>query len=325
MRLFALSDSAQLGAAVAAAAGIELSPLEEREFEDGEHKSRPLVSVRGEDVYVLSSLHGGRVHSPADKLLRLIFLAATCRDNGAGRTTLLVPYMAFMRKEQQTKPRDPVTSRYVAAMIDAIQPDMVVALDVHNPAAFQNAFRCRTTHLTMAETFARTVAQVPGGSHMAFLSPDSGGMRRTHQLMRAYCAGGARTAGLAMMEKHRSEGRVTGDLFAGSVEGCDVVIVDDLISTGGTILRAARACRARGASSVTALATHGLFSSASAELFDDASVDRVIVSDTAMPFGVSPEPAAGRLQVVSCAPLLASAMQRLHGAGSINRLLNPVR
>lgn len=325
MRLFALHDTARLGAAVAKAAGIELSPLEEREFADGEHKSRPLVSVRGEDVYLLSSLHGGAVRSPADKLLRLVFLAATCRDNGADRVTLLVPYMAYMRKDQQTKPRDPVTSRYVATVIEAAQPDMVVALDVHNPAAFQNGFRCRTTHLTMAEFFADHLAQGMDKTQVVLMSPDSGGIRRTHHLMQAYCADAARAASFAMMEKHRSEGRVTGDLFAGSVQDCNVIIVDDLISTGGTILRAARACRDRGASTVTAVATHGLFSNGAAELFSDAAVDRVIVSDSAMPFQLGPEHTAPKLEVVSAAPLLASAMQRLHGGGSIHRLLSPAR
>lgn len=324
MRLFALHDTAQLGTSVAAAAGIELSPLEEREFADGEHKSRPLISVRGEDVYLLASLHGGPVHSPADKLLRLIFFAATCRDNGADRITLIVPYLAFMRKEQQTKPRDPVTSRYVAAMIEAVQPDMVVALDVHNPAAFQNAFRCRTTHLSMAEIFAGHIARILDKGRVVFLSPDSGGVRRTHHVMQAYCADGIRTAGFAMMEKHRSEGRVTGELFAGSVDGSNVVIVDDIISTGGTILRAALACRARGANSVTAIATHGLFSSGGAELFSDPAVDRIIVSDSATPFQLGSDQTGTKLEVVSAAALLASAMQRLHGAGSIQRLLNPV-
>lgn len=127
-----------------------------------------------------------------------------------------------------------------------------------------------------------------------------------------------------MMEKHRSEGVVTGDLFAGSVEGADVFIVDDMISTGGTILRAAMACRARGAKRVTAVATHGLFSAGATEMFRSPALDRIIVSDSATPFHTTPEHAAGKLEVISAAPLMASAMKRLHGGGSIHRLLNPV-
>lgn len=324
MRLFALHETTKLGSAIADAAGIELDPLEEREFADGEHKSRPLISVRGEDVYLVHALHGGPVRSPSDKLLRLLFFAATCRDNGAARVSVMVPYMAFMRKDQQTKPRDPVTTRYVAAMFEAVGPDMVVALEVHNPAAFQNAFRCRTTHLDMAEIFADRIAQLAGEAPVVFLSPDGGGVRRAHHLLQAFCADGKRIAGFGIMEKHRSEGVVTGDLFAGSVEGADVFIVDDMISTGGTILRAAKACRAKGAKRVTAIATHGLFSVGAEELFISPVVDRVIVSDSVAPFQIAPEHTRGKLEVISAAPLLASAMKRLHGSGSIHRLLNPV-
>lgn len=85
MRLFALHETINFSTAVAASAGIELDPMEEREFADGEHKSRPLISVRGEDVYVVHALHGRPMRSPSDKLLRLLFFVATCRDNGAAR------------------------------------------------------------------------------------------------------------------------------------------------------------------------------------------------------------------------------------------------
>lgn len=324
MRLFALHETTEFGSAIAAAAGIELDPLEEREFADGEYKSRPLISVRGEDVYVVHALHGGAGRSPSDKLLRLLFFVATCRDNGAARVTIMVPYMPFMRKDQQTKPRDPVTTRYVAAIVEAVGTDMVVALEVHNPAAFQNAFRCRTTHLDMAGIFADRIAQLADGARVVFLSPDGGGVRRAHHLLQAFCADGRRIAGFGMMEKHRSEGVVTGDLFAGSVEGADVFIVDDMISTGGTILRAAEACRARGARSISAVATHGLFSAGAAEMFDSPALDRIIVSDSASPFQIAPEHTGAKLEVISAAPLMASAMKRLHGGGSIHRLLNPV-
>lgn len=171
MRLFALHETTIFGSAVAEAAGVVLDPLEEREFADGEHKSRPLTSVRGEDVYVVHALHGGAVRSPSDKLLRLLFFVATCRDNGAARVTVMVPYMPFMRKDQQTRPRDPVTTRYVAAIVEAAGTDMVVALEVHNPAAFQNAFRCRTTHLDMAEIFADRLAQLANGAPVFFCRP----------------------------------------------------------------------------------------------------------------------------------------------------------
>lgn len=323
MRLFALHGTHILGRAVADAMGVELDRLEEREFEDGEHKSRPLISVRNEDVYVLHSLCGGEGQSPADRLIRLAFFIGTCRDNGAARVTAVTPYLAFMRKEQQTKSRDPVNSRYVAELLEAVGTEMVVTLEVHNPAAFQNAFRCGNTHLDMRHLLAGKVEELSAGRSVVFLSPDSGGMRRTHLLRDTFCAQSGRQAGVAMMEKHRSEGVVSGELFAGEVGGADVFIIDDMIATGGTVLRAATACRERGAERVYAMATHGLFSQGSAGLFSGSELDRVIVSDSATSAQALPRGAAGKVEIVSCAQLLGNAIGRLHSGGSIHRLLNP--
>jgi ribose-phosphate pyrophosphokinase len=323
MRLFALQGTQTLGQAVARAMKVELDPIEEREFSDWEHKSRPLISVRDEDVYILHNLNGGGVHSPADKLIRLLFFIATCRQNGAARVTAITPYLAFMRKDQQTKPRDPVNTRYVAQLFEAVDTDMVVTLEVHNPAAFQNAFRCRTTHLDMRHLFAVRIGEMSAGNRVVLASPDSGGMRRTRALQEALEAATGQQAELAIMEKHRSEGVVSGDMFAGDVADADVFIVDDMISSGGTMLRTARACRERGARHVYALATHGLFSEGARDLFAGSQFDKVIVSDSVAPFTLSEEDLGGKIEVLSCASLIGNAIQRLHTGGSIHRLLNP--
>jgi ribose-phosphate pyrophosphokinase len=319
MRLFALKGSDHLGAAVASQLHIELDAIEEREFSDGEHKSRPLVSVRGEDVFVLHTLHGGAL-SAAERLLRLLFFIATCRENGAARVTAVTPYLAFMRKDQQTKPRDPVTSHYVAQLFEAAGTDMVVTIDVHNVSAFQNAFR-RSTMLSMQHAFVPRIRDLTKGSRLVVLSPDSGGIRRVHQLQEAYEAETGDAVELAMMEKHRSDDVVTGDLFAGDVEGADVVIFDDMIASGGTMVRAARACRQRGAGHVHAMATHPLLTTTSEALFAP-EIDTVTVSSS-VPLSFEPG-AFGKLSVVDCAPLLAGSIQRLHAGGSIHRLLNPL-
>lgn len=251
--------------------------------------------------------------------MRLLFFIATCRENGAARVTAVTPYLAFMRKDQQTKPRDPVTSRYVAQLFDAVGTDMVVSLDVHNVAAFQNAFRRGSTSLSMLPSLVHRIEQLAGEGKVVILSPDSGGMRRVHNLRDAYVTATGKQAGLAIMDKQRSNDRVTGDLFAGNVEDADVFILDDIIATGGTIVRAARACTERGAKQVRAMATHALLTSAS-EALHAPEVVSVLVSDSVdLPF----EPGAyGRLEVLSCAPLLAEAIARLHSGGSIQRLMS---
>ncbi len=132
MRLFALNASREFGERLAAALGRPLDAHEEREFEDGEHKARPLASVRGETVYVLQSLHGDAQASGDDKLVRLLFFCGALRDHGAARVTALVPYLAYGRKERQTKPFDPVSTRYLAQLVEAVGVDALVTLETHS-------------------------------------------------------------------------------------------------------------------------------------------------------------------------------------------------
>ncbi|HSJ80246.1 MAG TPA: ribose-phosphate pyrophosphokinase-like domain-containing protein, partial [Thiobacillus sp.] len=145
--LFALDASRAYGERVATALGVALSSHEEREFEDGEHKARPLENVRGKDVYVIQSLYGEPGMSANDKLVRLLFFIGALKDASAGRVTAVCPYLAYSRKDRKTKSRDPVSSRYVAQLFEAVGSDRMVTLDVHNPAAYQNAFRIPAEHL----------------------------------------------------------------------------------------------------------------------------------------------------------------------------------
>jgi len=153
VRLFALEATRDLGKAVALALGCELAAHEERSFEDGEHKIRPLDAVGGAPVYVVQSLHGGPSESANDKLCRLLFFIGALKDAGAASVTAVVPYLCYARKDRRTKPNDPVTTRYVAGMFEAVGTDCIVTLEVHNPVAFENAFRFRNVTLTGAPLF----------------------------------------------------------------------------------------------------------------------------------------------------------------------------
>ena len=319
MHLFALGDSQAFGERVAAAMGIALSPHEERGFEDGEHKARPLIGVRGSDVYVLHGLHGGPESSPNDKFCRLLFFLGAVRDAGAARVTAVVPYLAYGRKDRRTKPHDPVTTRYVAQLMEAVGTDAVVTLEVHNLVAFENAFRCRTVHLDGRAVFAPLLSGLEGPLVVA--SPDPGGVKRA-QLFREHLEWRfGREVGGAFMEKRRSAGVVSGDLLVGEVAGATVVVVDDLISSGGTMLRAAEACLARGASRVLAVAAHGLFTGRAAEAISSPALWRTLVSDTVPPFRLPQALVGSRVEVVGAAPLFAEAIRRLHEGGSITDLV----
>ena len=320
LRLFALNASAELGAAVSTALGVPLAAHEEREFEDGEHKARPLDAVTGADVYVVQSLHSGPKESANDKLCRLLFFIGALKDAGATRVTAVTPYLCYARKDRRTKPNDPVTTRYIAGMFESVGTDCVVTLEVHNPVAFENAFRCRTVALTGTTLFVDYVKKTFAGDKLAVISPDAGGMKRAELLREALEAALGHPVGKGLAEKYRSAGVVSGNLFVGDVAGTTALIVDDLISTGNTLLRAARSARKAGAKRVIALVTHGLFMPGATEVIADPEIDHLVVTDAVPAFRLDWS-AQGKVAILPAAPLLAETIRRLHEERSLTDLM----
>ena len=318
LRLFALNASAELGAAVSTALGEPLAAHEEREFEDGEHKARPLDAVNGADVYVVQSLHSGPQQSTNDKLCRLLFFIGALKDAGAARVTAVTPYLCYARKDRRTKPNDPVTTRTIAGMFESVGTDCVVTLEVHNPVAFENAFRCRTVALTGTPLFVDYIKTAFATDKLAVISPDAGGMKRAELLREALETALGRPIGKGLAEKHRSAGVVSGDLFVGDVAGTTALIVDDLISTGNTLLRAARSARKAGAKRVIALVTHGLFMKGAAEVIADPAIDQLIVTDAVPAFRLATR---DKVVTLPAAPLLAETIRRLHEERSLTDLM----
>ncbi len=322
--LFALNGSEELGAALAAALGQPLAAHEEREFEDGEHKARPLESVRGADVFVLHALHGGPRQSANDKLCRLLFFIGAVKDAGAARVTAIAPYLCYTRKDRRTKPSDPVTTRYVASLFEAVATDAVVTLDVHNPAAFENAFRCPTVALTAAPLFVDYVKRAATGladEKLCVVSPDPGGTKRADLFREALESALGRPISKGFADKRRSAGVVSGDLFVGDVGGATALVIDDLISTGGTLVRAARAARRAGAKRVLALVTHGLFMPGAEAAIMDTAIDRVVVTDSVPAFRLGDKAARAKLDILPVAPLLAETVRRLRAGATLTDLL----
>jgi len=319
--LFALGASRPFAEAVSRALGVPLAAHEEREFEDGEHKSRSLVNVRGRDVYVIQSLGGDAAQSANDKLVRLLLFVGALEDASAARVTAVVPYLAYARKDRKSKARDPVSTRYVAQLFEAVGTDCVVTLDVHNLAAFQNAFRCRTEHLEANPLFVEHFVGRLGGAEVSVVSPDAGGVKRAEAFRQRLAAALGRPVGAAFAEKYRSEGRVSGEALVGDVEGKVAIIIDDLISGGTTIARAAEACRNRGARGVLAAASHGLFAASADATLASSCVEQIVVTDTIPPERVTAPGLRAKLATVSTAGLFAEAIRRLHAGGSIVELL----
>ena len=321
IRIFALTATHGLGARVAARLNLPLARHEERPFEDGEHKARSLENVRGRDAFVIESLYGEPGASANDKLCRLLFFIGALKDASAARVTAVVPYLCYSRKDRRTKARDPVTTRYVARLFEAVETDRVVTLDVHNLAAFENAFRCRIDHLEARGLFVDYFAPKVESEEVVVVSPDVGGVKRAEQFRQLLTRRLGREPGSAFLEKYRSSGVVSGEAVVGNVEGSVAIIIDDLISTGGTILRAARACRAKGAARVFAAASHGMFVGDAARLLTEPALDGLAVTDSIPPFRIDPALASQKLVVLETAPLLAEAIRRIHEGGSIVELL----
>jgi len=311
LKIFALDATQAFGAEIACAGSFTLAPHEERAFEDGEHKVRPLETVAGCDVYVVQSLHSGPKASADDKLNRLLFFIGALKDAGAARITAVTPYLCYARKDRRTKWQDPLTVRYVAALFEAVGTDAIVTMDVHNEAAFETAFRRRTVALTAAPLFVE-YAMALGEERLCVVSPDAGGVKRAQLLREALENTSGREIGRGYVEKRRSAGVVSGGLLAGDVRDSTVLIVDDLVATGGTLQRAAQAARTGGAHRVIALATHGLFMTGASETLADSAIDRIAVTDIVPPFRLSGASISQKIDILGAAGLFAQAIQRLH-------------
>jgi ribose-phosphate pyrophosphokinase len=320
--LFAINASRAFGEQVARALGVALGAHEEREFDDGEHKIRPLENVRGRDVYLIQSLYSEPRQSVNDKLCRMLFFLGALRDAGAGRLTAVIPYLAYARKDAKTQTRDPVTTRYVAALIESLGVDRVVTLDVHNLAAYQNAFRCRSEHLETNKLFVSHLAPLLAGeSRVAVVSPDVGGIKRAERFRHALGRALKREPAAAFVEKARARGTLSLGRLVGEVEGSNVVIVDDMVGTGSTLAHAAQVCKQQGAQQVVAAAAHGLFVGRASETLAEPALDRILVTDSVPPFRLDPALAERKLVVLSVAGLFAEAIRRLHRGGSLVELL----
>jgi ribose-phosphate pyrophosphokinase len=311
MKVFALNASRMLGRRIAEELAHPLDPHEERDFSFGEHKARPLTAVWDEDVFVISSLHGDARESVNDKLCRLLFFTGALKDAGARSVTAVIPYLAYCRKDRKTKARDPVTTRYVAAILESVGVDAIVTLDIHSPPALDNAFRRPAINIPTIGLFADHFHSTIGSTVDSIVAPDLGGIKATRLFVDAYAELSGDTLPMAVMDKRRSEGLISGSGLIGNV-GRHVLIVDDMIGSGTTICRSVEACLDAGAQRVSVGATHGLFQEGAPALFERAGIESITVTDSVDidALGLPPEHLQ-RITIIDTARLFAEEIRSM--------------
>lgn len=322
LRLFSPSESTDFGRAVANALDRDLDAHHEQTFSDGEHEMRSDVNVRGRDVFVIQSLYAEPGLSVNDKLCRLLFFLGSLRDAAAKRVTAVVPYLCYQRKDRKSKPRGSVTTRYLGSLFTAMGVDRVLSMDVHNLAVFQNSFHTVAEHLEARPLFVQEIARQIDDEEVVVVSPDEGGVKRASRFAGGLGATLGRQVPTAFVEKMRNEEeeKVTGGRLVGPVKNRVAVIVDDLISTAGTMTQAAAACAEGGARSVVAAATHGLFSGDAPQRIAASPLDRLFVTNTVAPFRLRDTTAAEDLTICDAAPRFAAAIRAIHTEASVSAL-----
>ncbi len=333
LKLFGLSSSTEYARQVAGHLGVELIPHTETTFEDGECYIKScdgsMGNVRGHDAFVISSLYSDTLDSVNDKFMKLAIFCGSLRQASAHSITAVIPHWAYARQDQKDKSRAPVTTKICAKMLEAVGVERFLFMDVHNQAAAQNAFAMTTNmdNLECKNLHAAWCAKELRGVHrkLAVLSPDAGGLKRANKFRAtlAHLMGASEyEIELAVLDKIRDPhtGRIDGGRIIGDVKNRLVIAMDDMISTGGTIVRGCEAVQRYGGEVFAICATHGLFAGEANENL--AKIDcRIVVADTVSPFRLN-ESNRMKLHIVNTSKIMADAIRRIHsGTGSISALL----
>ncbi len=304
--LLAGSSHPALAKALAAELALPLGACSVVKFPDGECDVDVIEDVRGADVFVLQSLHA----PVGEHLLELALLTDACHRAGAARVTAVVPYLGYARQDRRESSTEPLGARVMAELLAAARVERLVCLDLHSRAV-EGCFLQPVEHASVIPGLVDALkSKLPANA--VVVSPDLGAVKRAELF--------ARPLGLpvAVVHKQRLSGaEVQAQGVVGDVGGRHAIVVDDMISTGGTLVAAVNAVIAAGAQkSVTVVASHGLFVGPANERLGALPLARVMVSDSVPPPAT---PLSFTVERVGCAPMLAAVIRRLisdHAAAS---------
>ncbi len=304
LQIFAGNAHPGLAKAISEELEVPLGRAEVDLWKNGETRVKIEDNVRGSDVFVVQPTS----HPVDHHLMELLLFFDALKRASAARVTAVIPYYGYARQEKKTSGREPISAKLVANLLTVAGANRVLAVDLHAPA-IEGFFDIPVDHLRATPLLARAFRRHIQDD-VVVVSPDAGGVARAEDFR--VRAGGS----LAIISKQHPRQEATETLeMVGDVDGRTAVIVDDMISTGGTLIQAAKLLQERGAAEIHVAATHGIFAADALELIEQSAIERIFVTDTV------PVPAGIRhVEVVSVAPLLAEAIMRTHKGLSVSAL-----
>jgi ribose-phosphate pyrophosphokinase len=310
LMLLSGTGNRQLSERIAREMGMRLAEMDITRFADGEFDVKIGESVRGHDVFLIQPT----CHPVSENLVQLFIILDALRRASASRITAVIPYYGYQRKEKKTQPRDPISAKLISNVIELAGANRVICVDLH-AEAIQGFFDIPVDALTATKILARHVRE-RHGHDVVVVSPDTGGAERARRLARLL------DAPIAVIDKRRpKDDAIEVVNVIGDVAGMRAVIVDDLISTGSTLIGAAHALRDKGAVGVDVVATHGVLTDGSLQRLQEAPIDEICVTDTIpFPNGQRSFDDAPKLRILSVAPLIAEAIVRVHEGRSVSEL-----
>jgi ribose-phosphate pyrophosphokinase len=306
-KVFTGNANPALAAEICYELGCSLAAVNVRQFSDGETHLQVQENVRGADVFVVQP-----TCTPVDRhLMELLLMMDALKRASAERITAVLPYYGYARQDRKDRPRMPISASLVASLIERAGADRILCLDLH-AAQIQGFFDIPVDHLFAAPVMVDYFDDLKG-EDLTVVSPDAGGVERA----RAF--GKRLGSPMAIIDKRRSDVNVAEVMhIIGDVAGQHCLIVDDLIDTGGTLVKAVEALMKRGAKSVRACATHAVLSGPAVERIEKSGIEEVIVTNS-IPLSEVADNCA-RIKQLSVAPLLAKAIQSIHEDGSVSTL-----
>ncbi len=287
--------------------GVGLGDIELTRFSDGEISCHIRENVRGTDVFVIQS-----TCNPAnDNLMELLIMLDTLKRASAVRITAVIPYFGYARQDRKHKPRVPISAKLVADLLETAGANRVITMDLH-ANQIQGFFDIPVDHLYASAIFIPFFRSMEF-ENLCIASPDAGGAERA----RAYSK--RLDASLVLVDKRREKANEAEVMnVVGEVEGKDVIIVDDIIDTAGTLVKTAKALRERGALRIFAAASHGVLSGVAMERIENSCIEKIFITDS-IPFDKSLDK-KDKVQVLSVAKLIGEAIKRAHEETSISSL-----